>query len=142
MKKISLSLIILALFTLTFTACKKYPGPGGMASIHGKVLMKQYSLDFSSLTSQYPASDQLVYIIYGDNVSYGDNIRTSYDGQFEFKYLQKGNYKIYIYSEDSTAIIGPPYNPTAPKIAILKNISIGSENENYDAGILVSIKNK
>ena len=47
---------------------------------------------------EYSGYDEYVYIIYGDEVSYGDRIRSSYDGQFEFKYLRKGKYRIYTYS--------------------------------------------
>ena len=79
------------------TACKKPAGSGGNSSIHGKV----WTTDYPTM-AEYPATEQDVYIIYGDDLSYGDRVRTNYDGVFEFKYLRKGSYKVYTYSKKIT----------------------------------------
>jgi hypothetical protein len=76
------------------TSCKKPAGSGGNSSIHGKVWAKDYPT-----LEEYASVDHDVYIIYGDDLSYGDRVRTNYDGIFEFKYLRKGKYKIYCYSK-------------------------------------------
>jgi len=47
-------------------------------------------------------ADEDVYIIYGDDVSYGNKVKSGPDGIFEFKYLRKGDYKIYVESKDTT----------------------------------------
>ena len=83
-------------------SCSKDPGVGGNASIHGKVYAKYYNKYFTLYLGEGYAADQEVYIIYGDEISYGDRTRTSYDGSYEFKYLRKGKYKVYTYSKDST----------------------------------------
>jgi hypothetical protein len=43
-----------------------------------------------------------VYIIYGNGTELGDDVRTSYDGSFQFKYLTKGQYKVFVNSLDTT----------------------------------------
>jgi hypothetical protein len=118
--KIFLSLFFFAV--LFFYSCKKKEGKGGKASVSGKVLARKYNLTTHSYTStSYNAEDEDVYIIYGDDISFGDHQKTSYDGSYEFRYLNKGKYKIYVYSKDST-------NSTpSGKIAVYKDFTIGSE---------------
>lgn len=91
---------------LLFTSCKKEEGEGGKYSIKGKIIAKYYAewdnVPLARYTGTSPASDQNVFIIYGDNVGYGDRTFSSYDGAFEFKFLQKGKYKIYVFSQDTT----------------------------------------
>jgi hypothetical protein len=115
---LTVSLCIIAFFI----SCKKEEGKGGRHSIKGKVTARKYSLSTHTYTStSYPAEEEDVYIIYGDDVTYGDKQNTNYDGSFEFKYLHKGKYKVYAYSQDST-------NSTpAKKVAVVKEVTIGSE---------------
>jgi hypothetical protein len=48
-----------------------------------------------------------VYIIYGnESTFYDDDIKTSYDGSFEFRYLKKGNYTVFVYEDCSTCPSG------------------------------------
>lgn len=83
-------------------SCTKTAGEGGQASIKGKVWVEDWNTGFTIKNGEYAGADYDVYIIYGDNVSYGDKIKASYDGQFEFKFLRKGNYKVYVYSKDKS----------------------------------------
>ena len=103
--KRSLYLIILVIIPILFISCSKEPGVGGNASIHGKVYAKYYNNYFTLYIGEGYAAEKDVYIIYGDNTSFGDRTRTNYDGSYEFKYLRKGKYKVYTYSKDSTLII-------------------------------------
>jgi hypothetical protein len=92
----------LALFfgaCLVLASCKKPAGEGGQASVRGKVIVQDYNGDFSVLKGTYPGYDVDVYIIYGDEPTYGDKLKTGPDGTFVFKYLRKGNYKVYVYSK-------------------------------------------
>jgi hypothetical protein len=51
---------------------------------------------------EYAAADQDVYLIYGnENSFYDEDVKTSFDGSFEFRYLQKGEYQIFVYQEDN-----------------------------------------
>lgn len=96
---------MICLGTMCLVSCSKEPGIGGNASIQGKVYAKYYNKYFTIKYGEGYAADQDVYIIYGDNISYSDRTRTSYDGSYEFKYLRKGKYKIFTYSKDSTLTI-------------------------------------
>ncbi len=115
-KSILFGLILLT--GLAFTSCKKEPGPGGKSTVYGKVWVKDYNASFTVLEESYYGPDLWVYIVYGDDRDYGDRIRTSYDGTFEFKYLRPGNYRIYTYSVDSTlqtnADVPVMYDVTVP----------------------------
>ena len=70
-----------------------------------------------------------VYIIYGDNVTYGDDQKTNYDGSYEFRYLRKGGYKIYAYTRVSAGTYQGAPNQLAPDIAVVQSVSIGSSGE-------------
>jgi len=131
MKKYFIFFSILS--SIVFLSCKKGPGEGGRTSIIGKVWAEEW--DDISYTQHYDsldrwAMDEEVYIIYGDDASYGDRIRTGPDGVFEFKYLREGDYTIYVYSEaveNSSASAGG-------KVAVSKRVSIPKKGT-YDAGI-------
>ena len=62
---------------------------------------------FGTLLDTYPAQDQKVFIIYGseDNLV-DDDVSTSYDGSFEFKYLRTGSYTAFVYSDCRTCASG------------------------------------
>ena len=100
-------------FILTIAACNSGPGPGGQATITGKVYVKgnwnstcTLFTDSSTGFTPFYAPDVDVYMIYGDEPSYGDRVRTAPDGTFQFKYLRQGTYTIYTYSKDCTAQSG------------------------------------
>ncbi len=83
-------------------SCEKPPGKGGKATVQGKL----WGTDFDN-TQRYPISrgyvaGERVYIIYGNSNVVGDDMRTSHDGSYEFKYLTKGHYKVYALSLDTT----------------------------------------
>src|SRR3954468_7691770 len=83
-------------------SCKKPAGEGGNSSIKGKLWVEDWNSGFTIKNGEYAGYDRDVYIIYGDAVSYSDKIKTTYNGEFEFKYLRKGKYKVYVYSKDKT----------------------------------------
>ncbi len=111
---------------LFISACKKGPGEGGNSSINGRVQVTRYNTTFTTAQGSYYNADEWVYIIYGDDVSYGDRVLTNPDGRFEFKYLRKGNYTVYVYSEDASV---------AGKHAENKTIEITGKKQSIDAGI-------
>jgi hypothetical protein len=119
------------------SSCKKDEGTGGKASIHGMVVGKKritspFLPPFQSAGTwhDYVAAFEDVYIVYGNELSYGDKTETNGEGKYEFKYLRPGNYKIYAYSKDSTG------NPDVPKFAIIKEVKIGGKKEAVDAGAI------
>jgi hypothetical protein len=101
-KRLFLKLIIISALLFNSTACQKPPGPGGKATVKGKV----YAYDFDN-TQRYMLSkgyspDERVYITYGSNNAIDDDVRTSTDGSFEFRFLNKGHYKVFVNSLDTS----------------------------------------
>ena len=117
---------------LGLNGCKKGPGEGGNSSIKGYVHVKDYNATLVILQGEYDGADEDVYIIYGDNPTYGDRIKTGADGVFEFKYLRKGSYTIYAYSDDTTL---------AGKVAVSKIVEITDKKQTVDAGTIEIKKN-
>jgi hypothetical protein len=83
-------------------SCAKEAGEGGNSTIYGKMIAYDYNAEFTQLKGIYPAADEDVFLIYGDDRSYTQRVRSNYDGIYEFKYLRPGDYTIYAYSKDST----------------------------------------
>lgn len=105
MKKVTLLLAVP--LTLLISSCSKPAGEGGRATIKGKIWVENYNAlnsmsDIYFLKGEYAGADEDVYIIYGDDVSYGNKVKSGPDGVFEFKYLRKGDYRIYVKSKDTT----------------------------------------
>jgi len=89
---------LLSLGIIIFS-CKKGPGEGGRASITGKVYTVNYNSNLTVPQDSGYLGGQKVYIIFGDEIAVGKNQDTNNDGSFEFSYLRKGKYKIYVYSK-------------------------------------------
>lgn len=119
---------------LLFTACEKEEGEGGTNSIKGKVWVRNYNGSFTSLNNEYPGIAEDVYIIYGDDVSYGDRMEANHNGEYEFKYLREGDYTIYVYSKDSAAIVNG--NPNAPKTAMVKKVRVSGKKKTVEAPLI------
>lgn len=124
-------LIILSL-VLMLGSCKKPAGEGGNSSIKGNVWVHDYNKSLTIMQYQYTGVDVDVYIIYGDDTSYGDKIKTNGNGEFEFKYLRKGNYKIYAISEER---IGNTND--SKEVAVIVDASISGKKQTVDVGQLI-----
>jgi len=130
-----LQLLIVSLLTVCLiSACKKEAGPGGKASITGKVYVKNYDLSYTILLSEYYEQGENVYITYGNETTVGDNVKTSYDGSFIFPYLRKGKYKIWSVSKDSSSS-----DPAATR-AIIQEIEIKSTKQQVTLSDIVILK--
>ena len=90
----------------------------GNATIFGKVLMQS-----STTGNSYYESNQYVYIIYDNGISYETSIRTNYNGEYLFSNLPLGTYTIYTYSLDI-------FN-TSPNnvIHVIQTVTINSINQ-------------
>lgn len=87
----------LVLFTCVLAlgiGCKKEAGEGGNSEIRGVV----YRKDAGRADSSFFA-DHRVYIVYGDADFHHDDVRTDGQGKFVFRWLRKGKYRIYAFSE-------------------------------------------
>jgi hypothetical protein len=138
MKRISTLFFLGLLFAvLATTGCQKIEGPGGAATIQGKLYIKEYDSG-GNLIKEYDAADMDVYIIYGDDPAetyFHDDIKTSYDGTFKFRFLEPGNYRIFFY-EDATfqELISNPNGPNQK--AIIRDITITDKKEVQDLGTI------
>lgn len=99
-------LAIAALFVLT--ACKKEPGEGGLATIQGKLYAYEYNNYGEVIDSGYLAGER-VFISYGNNGNADDDVRTSYDGSFQFEWLQKGEYAVWSISRCDSCPLSQTY---------------------------------
>lgn len=115
---------------ILFVACQKTEGPGGQASVSGKIFVRDYNDSFTQLLDAYYGMEQRVYIVYGDDSMYGEEIRTHYDGTFRFDYLAKGKYTVYVYSKDSTFTI------PGGKYPVKVEFEITDKKEQVDLGTL------
>ena len=117
-------LLIILCLPLCISSCKKGEGVGGQATIRGKVYLIDYNSTLTSIEDEYYVPKEDVYIIYGEGSStYHDNVETHFDGSYEFRYLKKGTYQIYVYSKDTTSATGDPVIP------IIKTVEITSKKE-------------
>ena len=126
MKQI-VSILIIAL-TVSISSCKKTAGEGGNSSIKGNVWGQNWNSTFTILTTEGPVANVDVFIIYGNETSYGNKISSSPDGTFEFRYLRPGSYKVYVYSKTSTT--------TSPngKVAVSVDVEITKKKQTVDIG--------
>ena len=105
--------------------CKKPAGPGGKATITGKIYARDFDNEQKYKLSEGYASGERVYITYGDDTQSSDDVRTGPDGTFGFKFLNKGNYRITVYSLDTS--LKQKGNDT--KIPIHKEVVISTPNQ-------------
>ena len=127
MKK-SISILLLSLIIVS-TSCKKQAGQGGNSTIKGNIWAQKWNTSFTIMTGEGPGADINVFIIYGNETSYGSKTTTSPDGTFDFQYLRPGTYKIYAYSK--TLITST--NPNG-KIEVSVDTEISKKKQTIDVG--------
>jgi hypothetical protein len=91
---------------LAVSSCSKGPGEGGKSKITGKIWVENYKLldhlyDTYELKNEYAGVERDVYLIFGDDISYGMNTKSGPNGEFEFDYLREGDYTVYVESKDT-----------------------------------------
>lgn len=123
-------LLLFSLFFLLFS-CKKEEGEGGMATIKGNIWVRDWDKNFNLMMYEYPGLDEDVFIVYGDQVGYGDKLSTDLNGNFEFKYLRKGTYTIYALSDTL-----PSANTSYVQFPVAVKIEISEKKQIIDIGTL------
>ena len=119
-------------WTILALGCTRTAGEGGHAVIQGKIEVEQRPVITNpNGAARSPAADEDVFIIYGDRVGPDDRVQTNFDGEFVFYGLRTGDYTIYVFSEDTL----PAFN-NAPKVAIIRELTITSRDEEHDLGTL------
>jgi membrane-anchored protein YejM (alkaline phosphatase superfamily) len=96
----------------------------GAATIYGKVYKINYNATYTSINEEYYAPDEDVYLVYGDDATYFERVKTRGDGSYTFTNLLKGKYRIYVFSEDPTQTV------VSNTIEIFKDTTITSNNQN------------
>lgn len=107
-------------FALLINSCSSGSGPGGKASIQGTVEATRWLNNCTTNAGTFLAEDEDVYIIYGDDPSYGDRVKTGPGGVFYFQYLRPGKYTIYAYSTNCTV---------AQKEAVIMEVEITDKKQ-------------
>lgn len=130
---------IIILTFLLMASCSPDEGTGGTSSISGKITVEEVlvNIDNCEVLATYSAQEHDVYLIYGDNINefYDEDVKTSWNGNFEFNFLKKGKYIVYTYSD----CIGAPCDCTdaacdsctlsLPKQYISRSIEINENSQ-------------
>ncbi len=126
------SFLVITLFlTFIFSGCQVHEGPGGLASITGRVYAFDYNAELTTLLNEGYAGEVDVYIVYGENAVFDDDQKTHFDGRFRFDFLKKGTYTLFVYSKDSTLANVKIEYP------IMKTVEITEKNQDMDLGDFV-----
>jgi hypothetical protein len=113
---------------MSFFSCSKEEGYGGLATIKGKV----YGRDFNSngnLVSEDYIGDLSVYISQHNNPSYFDEVNTSYDGSYEFRFLHTGTYDVWVFGDCDSC----PWD----QVFTLKTVEITSKRQTVEVEDLI-----
>lgn len=126
---------LLAMVSLSFvSSCNKNEGPGGNATIYGKVWVLDYNQEYTRKLGEYWAQEEDVYLMYGNDTIPSDDTKTGYNGSYWFKYLQEGEYTLFVYSEDTTL------QTPSGKFPIKIPITITENDETVEAPTITIVK--
>lgn len=96
-------MLAVVLACLSLTACNNKEGEGGTGTVKGYVKLVHHPDDNYSLNADtLDAAKTDVFIIYGDQPFYGDDVETGPDGLYQFDYLTPGKYTVFAYSTLAT----------------------------------------
>lgn len=83
----------------SFSSCNNTEGEGGTASIEGTLYAIEHADDNYNLqTDTIVAAKTDVFLVYGNEGFYGDDVETDYNGLYRFQYLTPGQYTLFTYS--------------------------------------------
>ena len=99
MKKTIHLLLTLMVMAFLLPSCNKGPGEGGTGTVQGFVKLVHHPDDDYTLTPDtMVAAKTDVFIIYGDEDFFGDDVETNAEGMYQFEYLRPGEYTMFAYS--------------------------------------------
>jgi hypothetical protein len=96
--------LFITVLALSIIGCRKEAGEGGNSSIVGKVKTLEYSNGW--LVGEYYTPEARVYVMYGNSTIYDDDMRTHFDGSYQFNFLYPGSYTVFAYSQCDTCTSG------------------------------------
>lgn len=117
-------LAIIILFSIF--SCEKTEGPGGSSEIVGRVWVRDYNQTFTILNAEYWAQEERVYIMYGSDPIYSDDTRTNFDGLYRFQGLREGDYKVFVYSKDST------WQSPSQRVPVFESVTVANKGKTYE----------
>jgi hypothetical protein len=107
-------LVFLAMAML-LTACNKGPGEGGRGTVRGYVKLVHHPDDDYTLTPDTMAATKTdVFIVYGDEAYFGNDVETNAEGLYQFEYLLPGDYTVFAYST----------LPSGEKVAVKETVKL------------------
>ncbi len=108
---------LFSIFVLLAQGCINDEGEGGTGTVEGFVYRVIHSKDLYVFRADtFPAAKESVYITYGNSPIYGDKMDAGYDGFFRFRFLTKGKYSVFAYSN----------NADGSKTAVFDTVTIGA----------------
>ena len=108
-------LLFLAAIVGMLPACNKGPGEGGSGTLQGYVkLVHHPDNDYTLTPDTMAASKADVFIVYGDEAYFGNDVKTNADGLYQFEYLRPGNYSVFAYST----------LPSGEKVAVSETVDL------------------
>ena len=123
MNRMTRFLMTLLALALIMPSCNKGPGEGGTGTVQGFVKLVHHPDDDYTLTPDtMVAAKTDVFIIYGDEAFFGNDVETGVDGMYQFEYLRPGDYTVFAYST----------LPSGEKVAV-------SESVNLQRGAVVNV---
>lgn len=125
--------VLITILIFNITSCDKPAGPGGKATVKGKVYAYDWDNTQRYLLSKGYSAGETVNICYGNNTAIGNDLKTSSDGSFQFLYLTKGHYKIFVNSLDTS--IKVKGNDT--EISVIKEFDITGTSQTIDLGDII-----
>ena len=115
MKKTIHLLLTLMVMAFLLPSCNKGPGEGGTGTVQGFVKLVHHPDDDYTLTPDtMVAAKTDVFIIYGDEDFFGDDVETNAEGMYQFEYLRPGEYSVFAYST----------LPSGEKVAVSETVEL------------------
>ncbi len=115
MKKTIHLLLTLMAMAFLLPSCNKGPGEGGTGTVQGFVKLVHHPDDDYTLTPDtMVAAKTDVFIIYGDEDFFGDDVETNAEGMYQFEYLRPGEYTVFAYST----------LPSGEKVAVSETVEL------------------
>ena len=115
MKKTFHLFLTLMVMALLLPSCNKGPGEGGTGTVQGFVKLVHHPDDDYTLTPDTMAAAKTdVFIIYGNEAFFGDDVETNAEGMYQFEYLRPGEYTVFAYST----------LPSGEKVAVSETVEL------------------
>lgn len=121
----------LLLLVLVAVACEKEPGKGGLATITGKVWGRDINQNGFLHDSGYVGGVK-VYISYGDNSWVDGSETTSPTGDYAFKGLQKGTYRLVVWAQCDSCLFNQDYSEQVVEITETRQVAVLPDFITYD----------